>query len=75
MFAIKFCRSPDKDEIVGDLPHEITRPTKFLIDRGATVIATVWSKNVWRSSLFQGGLKILCRVKVVMPKALINQLL
>ena len=75
MFAIKACRSTDHDKIVDDLPHEISRPTKFSINRGAIVTATVWSKNVRRSPLFQGELKILCRVKVVMPKILINQLL
>ena len=73
IFAIKICRSPDHDKIIGHLPPEVSRPTKFLTDRGATVTATFWSKNVSRSPLFEGRLKVLCRVKVVMQKTLKNQ--
>ena len=75
MFAIKVLRSSGSDMIIGHLPREISRPTKFLIDRGAIVTATVRSKNVRRSPLFQGGLEILCKVKVVLPKTLKNQLI
>lgn len=75
MFAIKVCKNSEDNKIIGHLPREISRPTKFLIDRGATVTATVRSKNVRRSPLYQGGLEILCNVKVVMPKTRKNQLL
>jgi len=37
-FVIKCCVA-DKEEAVGHMPMEISRPTKFFIDRGATVTA------------------------------------
>ena len=37
-FAIKVCEK-DKNEIAGHLPMEISRVTKFLLDRGANVAA------------------------------------
>ena len=45
---------------MGHLPLEISRFTKFLLDRGATITATLSSTNYRRSPLVQGGLEILC---------------
>ena len=39
MFAIKTCKS--NGQTVGHLPREISRVTKFLLDRGAMVQATL----------------------------------
>ena len=67
MFAIKMCLN---DNIVGHLPIEIARPTKFLLDRSAQVTATIRS-NIIRSPLFQGGL--LCTVSIHMSKTVKKQ--
>ena len=40
LFAIKVCKI-GSDEIVGHLPMEISRITKFLLDRGASVSANL----------------------------------
>ena len=62
MFAIKTCRL-EGGQIVGHLPREISRPTKFLLDRGAKVTAQLTGTHYRRSPLFQ-GLEIPCLVKV-----------
>ena len=52
-----------KDEIpVGHLPMEISRVTKFFIDRGATVTAELTREYYRRSPLIQGGLEIPCKM-------------
>ena len=57
--AIKTCRDTQfQPQIVGHLPLEISRFTKFLLDRGATITATVSSTHYQRSPLVQGGLEI-----------------
>ena len=71
-FAIKVCET-EKDEIVGHLPMEISRITKFLI--GANVSAKLRSTNYRRSPLVQGGLEISCIVTVSMSGTVVNQLL
>ena len=73
-FAIKVCEK-DKNEIVGHLPMEISRVTKFLLDRGANVSAKLTSTHYRRSPLVQGGIEIPCVVTVSMPGTVINQLL
>ena len=62
-FAIKVCEK-DKNEIVGHLPMEISRVTKFLLDRGANVSAKLTSTHYRRSFLVQGGIEIPCVVSV-----------
>ena len=47
---------------MGHLPLEISRCTKFLLDRGATITATFSSRHYRRSPLVQGGLEIPCVV-------------
>ena len=73
-FAIKVCEK-DKNEIVGHLPMEISRVTKFLLDRGANVSAKLTSTHYRRSPLVQGGIEIPCVVTVSMPGTVMNQLL
>ena len=73
-FAIKVCEK-DKNEIVGHLPMEISRVTKFLLDRGANVSARLTSTHYRRSPLVQDGIEIACVVTVSMPGTVITQLL
>ena len=44
-FAIKTCQNDGK--IVGHLPMEISRPTKYLIDQGARITATLTSTSYY----------------------------
>ena len=73
MFAIKTCKS--NGQIVRHLPREISRVTKFLLDRGAVVQATLSTTHYRRSPLVQGGLEIACKVSVKMPGTIKNHLL
>ena len=61
---IKMCDK--RGNIVGHLPMEISRITKFLLDRGARIKATLKSTHYRRSPLVQGGLEIPCMAKVLM---------
>ena len=56
-FAIKTCKSA-RGKIVSHLPMDISRPTKFLLQRGAVIKVTLSSTNYRKSSLVQGGLEI-----------------
>ena len=47
---------------MGHLPLEISWFTKFLLDRGATITATLSCTHYRRSPLVQGGLEIPCAV-------------
>ena len=63
LFAIKTCRDAEvHPQILDHLPLEIYRFTKFLLDRGATITATLSSTHYRRSPLVQGGLEIPCVV-------------
>lgn len=73
MFAVKTCRSTG--QTVGHLPREISRVTKFLLDRGAVVHATLTTTDYRRSPLVQGGLEIACKVTVKMPGTVKNHML
>ena len=76
MFAIKVCQMADGVEsIVGHLPIEVSRLTKFLLDRGATVSATLTSVSYRRSPLVQGGLEIPCLVQARMIGTQINKII
>ena len=70
MFAIKTCKS--NGQIVGHLPREISRVTKFLLDCGAVEQATLSTTHYRRSPLVQGGLEIACKVSVKMPGTIKN---
>ena len=54
---------------------EISRITKFILQRGARVQATVNGKHYRRSPLIQGGLEVPCLVTVTMPGSIMNHLL
>lgn len=54
-FAIKICLK-NTGTTVGHLPMEISRPTKFLLDRAATIFVDLTSTNYCVSPLVQGGL-------------------
>ena len=73
-FSVKTVRAVD-NATVGHLPREISRPTKYLLDRGATVKAVITCSYYRRSPLFQGGLEIPCSVTVSMPGTIRNHLL
>ena len=71
-FAIKACSARKNGSIVGHLPMEISRATKFLLDRGATVTATLTSTYYRISPLVQGGLEVPCKVEIRMPSTVKN---
>ena len=73
VFSIKTCK-PDKIT-VGHLPREISRPTKFWLDRGAEIVAEMESSHYRRSPLIQGGLEIRCKVSVTLPGTIKNHML
>ena len=73
VFAIKTGNS-DKN-ITGHLPREISRVTKFLLDRGAVVYAELTSTNYRRSPLMQGGLEIQCKITVKLHATVKNHML
>ena len=60
---------------MGHLPMDISRITKFILQRGARVQATVNGKHYRRSPLIQGGLEVPCLVTVTMPRSIMNHLL
>ena len=72
MFAMKVC---DYVKIVGHLPMVISRPTKYLLDRGAVFTVELTSSNYRRSPLIQGGLEIPGKVTATMPGTVKNHLL
>ena len=60
---MKICRDAEfHPQIVGHLPLEISRFTKCLLDRGATITATFSSTYYQRSPPVQGVLEIPCLV-------------
>ena len=73
-FSIKTCKKDD-NEIVGHLQREISRPTKFLIDRGSRVTAQITSSHYRKSPLLQGWMEVRCKVSVTMPGTIKNHLL
>ena len=60
-FAIMVCEIGNDEKHVGHLPMEISRATKFFIDRGATLTAELKSDRYRRSPLIQGGMEIPCK--------------
>ena len=73
-FAIKVCEIGQENP-VGHLPREISRVTKFFMDRGAIVSAQLTSEHYRRSPIVQGGIEIQCKVTVKIPGTCINLLL
>ena len=59
LFAIKICQEAEfHPQIVGHLPLEMSWFTRFLLDHGATITATLSSMHYRRLPLVQGGLEI-----------------
>ena len=54
----------ENGEIVGHLLKEISRITKYLLDRCASMYCTLSSEHYRRSPLGQGRLKIECQVAI-----------
>ena len=52
---------------------EISRPTKFILDRGAKVSLVLTSTHYRASPIVQGGLEIPCRVEIRMPPTVKNK--
>ena len=56
------------------LPQEISRVSKFTIERGAIVDVELTSDHYRTSPLVKGGLEIKCKVTVKVPYATPTQL-
>lgn len=74
MFSMKVCKL-STGQIVGHLPMEISRITKFIMDRGASVSLKILGRHYRRSPLVQGGLEVPCEVTVTMSGSVVNHLL
>ena len=55
-YAIMVCEIGKDETAVGHLPMEISRVTKFFIDRGGSIIAELASDHYRRSPLIQDGI-------------------
>ena len=73
-FAIKVCEI-NQENAIGHLPGEISRATKFLIDRDANVSVELSSTNYRRSPLVQEGLDNPCKVTASVTGRCINLLI
>ena len=73
-FTINVCEEGHQVP-VGHLPREISRATKFFIDRGANVTVTLTSDHYRRTPLVQGSTQIACKVTASIPGTCINLLL
>ena len=60
---------------MGHLPREISRPTNFLLDRGAKIVPEIERSHYRRSPLIEGGLEIRCKVSVTLPGTIKNHML
>ena len=65
-FSIKVVQFAS-DKVVGHLPMEISRATKFLLDLDAEVSVAITGTHFRRSPLVQGGLEILCNLTASFP--------
>ena len=74
IFSMKVCK-PDSDEIVGQLPMEISRITKFMVDWSANCTLKIRGIHYRRSPLVQGGLEVPREVTITMIGSVINHLL
>ena len=71
VFSIKVFKAESPGITVGHLPMEISRITKYIIDRGAQVEVKVLGRHYRRSPLVQGGLEVPCRIRITMLGALL----
>ena len=72
-FAIKVYEV-GKSDVVGHLSREISRATKFFLDRGGKVTVTLTSEHYRRSPLVQGGMEIACLMRSSVPGTCVNLL-
>ena len=72
-FAIK--TTSGNRTTIGHLPKELSRVTKYLLDRGETLSLELSFTNYRRSPLVQGELETACTVTAKMPAAVKNQML
>ena len=70
----RFCYQTCKEDgkIVGHLQSELSRTLKFILDRGARILAVLTSTHYRKSPLIQGGIEIPCQVTVEMSPTLKN---
>ena len=61
--------------IIGHLPREISRATKYSFDRGAIVTATITPEHYRKCPLFQAGLEIRCVITVTVTASVRRHLL
>lgn len=73
IFAIKTVS--ENGITVGHLPREVSRVTKFLLDRGARISLELTSRHYRRSPLVQGGLEIACQLTVKLPGTIKNHMI
>ena len=73
MFSMKVCIL-SSDEIVGHMPMEISRITKFIEDRGAKISLKIRGRHYRRSPLIQGGLEAPCDITIAMVRRVVNHL-
>ena len=60
---------------MGHLPREVSRVTKFLLDRGARMSLVLLARHYRRSPLVQAGMDIACHVTVKLPGTIKNHLI
>ena len=75
VFSIKVCKSNNAQGVIGHLPMEISRITKFILQRGARVQTTVTGRHYRCSPLIQCGLEVACLGTVTMSGNIRNHLL
>ena len=63
------------DSIIGHLPREISRLTRFFLSRGGVAFAEVIKTTHRRSSLVQGGLEIPVKVVIEIEDTAKNRLI
>ena len=68
-FAIKTCQL-DSGKIVDHLPMELSRISKFVLDRAAIIEVKLRETHYCRSPLVQGGLEIPCDLVIRMPNTM-----
>ena len=71
VFAIALCA--ENGLVIGHLPRELSRATKFLLDRGVAMRAEVCSQTYRRSPLVQGGLEVPIRLYLSMRPTKLNE--
>ena len=72
IFAIKTC-SHGSLQPVGHLPREISRLTKFILDRGPEGKAKLTSNQYRCSPITQRRLEIPCTVNIKIPATILNR--